>query len=155
MIIVLDTGCIDFFLHNDKNKYKDFKKKIVKHEKNGDTITTTVINYGERRAGLNKFMDTDKYKQIMEFLSTVEKNDDLIFLSKKTAEIFADLRFKLKNNVDSNISKDELKSMHNDIWTASLCIEHSCKVYTDDKDFKKIKNVDKKFDFEYVAKNSL
>lgn len=149
MIIVLDTGCIDFFLHD--SKYKEFKRKIFEHEKKGDTIATTIINYAERKSGLNKWIGDEKFKQIIAFFDTVKKNKDLLFLSEKTANLYADIHYKIKFQKNS-ISDGDLKSMHNDIWIASLCIEHSCKIYTSNKnDFKKIKEVDESLNFEYVA----
>jgi len=60
MKIILDTGCIDFFLHNNKGKYRNFKEKIVQHEMQDDIITTTIINYAERKAGLNKWIEEIK-----------------------------------------------------------------------------------------------
>lgn len=167
MKIVLDTGCIDFFLHD--LKYDIFKKKIVQHEMQGDVITTTIINYAERKAGLNKWIEETKfpkkevenqaqkerdrkirkYRQILDFFDIIE--NDILYISKETAEIFANLRFKLKNDNSNNVSKGELKNMYNDIWIASLCIEYSCKLYTsNEKDFKKIKKVDSSLIFEHI-----
>lgn len=149
MKVVLDTGCIDFFLHDTKYQY--FKDKIREHEEiKGEIVTITIINYAERKAGLEKFARNKKYLQILEFLKIV--CDNLFYISKETAEIYATLYHKIKDDSSSNVSDDERKRMQNDLWVASLCIEHSCKLYTDDKHFFKIKKIDNKLDFEYIPK---
>lgn len=147
MKAILDTGCIDYFLHD--TKYKNLRGKIREHQEiRGDIVTITIISYAERKSGLSKHMEARKYLQIIEFLKIVE--DDLLYISREAAEIYATLHHKIKNTPSSNVSDDERKRMQNDLWIASLCIKHSCKLYTDDKDFFKIKNVDDRLDFEYV-----
>lgn len=173
MKIVLDTGCIDFYFHDDKDKYKNFREKIINQELSGNEICVTIINYAERISGLNKWIEEiklpkkemknparikrdqkiAKIKQIKDFFRIIEENRNVLYLSKKTAEIFANLQFRLKNNNSNNVQKGELKSMHNDIWIASLYIEHSCKFYTSNiKDFKKIKKINNNLNFEHILK---
>jgi predicted nucleic acid-binding protein len=175
-IIILDTGCIDLLLCREGGKYTSFQKKVKRHELKGRTIGTTIINYAERQSGLkkwenqihfpekeiekekNKAEEQRQYKlakirQINDFFRIIDDNDSLFGITKNTAIIYANLFFEIKENFLSNVSKKERKSMHNDIWIASICLEHKAKLYTSNKkDFEKIKNIEPNLDVEYVEK---
>jgi predicted nucleic acid-binding protein len=156
-MIILDTGCIDSLFDE---KYKDFSESIKKSEDDGKTITTTIFNYAERESGFKHLeqqgsvSDKKRYlwRKILDFFDILKKNNDLLYPSEETAKIYAELHFNLKNNREINISKGELKNMHNDLWIASLCIENDAKLYSMDKDMLKIRSIDDRLDIEIVDK---
>lgn len=153
MIVIIDTWCIDF-LYNEKHKV--FQQTIRKHEDKWDMITTTVFNYAERIAWFQNWLNqktlsenyTDLLESIYKFLKNIE--DNILYPTKNTWEQYAKLHYKFKKNW---ISQGELKSMHNDIWIASIAIETKALIYTSNKnDFKKIKNIESNFNFAYISK---
>lgn len=173
MKIVLDTGCIDLFLNNRVSELSDFQKQIQEHELSGDDICVTIINYAERMAGIKQWMSEIKFpkkeqnnsakknrdykiakiKQIEDFFKILKENGNILNISNKTAHFYSDLHSKL-SLANNNISKGELKNMHNDLWVTSLCLENSCKLYTcNNKDFEKIGNIDDSLNFEVIPKN--
>jgi len=160
-IILLDTGCIDLLLNRKGGGLTDFQKIIKDHEQYGNSVGTTAINCGERRSGLKAWEDQEYVKEdtkylwrkILEFFVIVESRNMLFSPSNKTAEIYADLHYKMKSDKENNVQKGELKNMHNDLWIASICIENSAKLYTNDKrDMSKIKNIEPSLDIEYIQK---
>lgn len=174
MKIVLDTGCIDLFLKDrDGGYFSDFQQTIQKHELQGDDVCITIVNYGERMSGLKKILKeirfpkkeednsakkerdnkVRKINQIEQFLKIIKRNHNVLNISYKTAEIYSEIHHKL-SITNNNISQGQLKSMHNDLWIASLCLESTCKLYTSDKDFEKIWYVDNNLNYKIVERNT-
>ncbi len=156
-MIILDTGCIDFLFDGEHEGLSQFTKKSID---NGEIVTTTVFNYAERESGFKHWerqgyvQEKTRYfwKKILDFFDILKENNDLLYPSEKTAQIYADLHFALKNNKNSNVSKGELKNMHNDLWIASLAIEHTAIIYTKNKkDFEKIKIIDKRLRYKHLV----
>lgn len=153
MIVILDTWCIDLLY---KENHKDFQETIGIHASNWDIITITMFNYAERiswfREWLHQKTLSENYRDLLEkiyiFFSNIE--DNILYPTKNTLEQYADLHYKLKKNW---ISQGELKSMHNDIWIASIVLENNALFYTNNKnDFEKIKNIEPDFNFIYIKK---
>ena len=119
MKYLFDTNIIIGFLKNDI--------KIVERAGELEEINISVITVGEILYGANNSEKSEenikKYKNFFEFCNIVN-------VTEKTAEFYAEIRYKLK--------KAGKPIPENDIWIAAIAVENGYTIITRDKHLKSI-----------------
>ena len=119
MEYLFDTNIIIGFLKNDI--------KIVERAGELEEINISVITVGEMLYGANNSEKSEenikKYKNFFEFCNIVN-------VTEKTAEFYAEIRYKLK--------KAGKPIPENDIWIAAIAVENGYTIITRDKHLKSI-----------------
>jgi len=125
MNIVLDSDILIYFL---KGK-KDIVNKVLSF--NEDNLYITIINYTELLFGVyNSQKIESNYQKVYPFL----QNFNILYFDKKSAEIFAQLKSKLKK--DGNIIADM------DLMIASITISNEAVLFTNNlKHFKRLEDL--------------